>query len=89
MDITRPAGRDLTVSELLDLLARAHRNDAIRLVVNDRPVGVALAVGTVGAVEPIAEPVEPADIAAGEHALKQAKEQARLVLANAGIKVQA
>lgn len=98
MTITRPAGRSLTVGELIASLADVDERTPI-----DVTAGIAGESIPLLCVERIGQRVEIAvvtvehaplidfigEIIAGEYTLKQAKDEARLVLEAAGFEVQA
>lgn len=98
MTITKPAGRSLTVGELCSAFADAAPSMSVNVT-----AGIAGELIPLLCVERTGQCVEIAidaidhaplidfigDIIAGEYTLKQAKEQARLVLADAGFEVEA
>lgn len=95
MDITRPAGAWLTVGELRAALADLDERTPIKLVVNDTQVGVAEVVTSRFLVEIVAGAVALrdgvgdllAEFVEGTITARDAKVQARLILAAAGIEV--
>lgn len=97
MNVTRRAGRSLTVEELRDALSGAHRNDPVRIVVAGEPIEVESVIAVTASVEIhcATHPVDSAalyllvEIAEGAYTLKQAKIQAAGILRRAGIEVEA
>jgi hypothetical protein len=99
MSITKPAGRSLTVGELIASLADVDERTPIDVTVGDEEGAVAPIVRVTAsrfAAEIVVDSVDPepladllADIVAGEYTLKQAKAEAVIVLRAAGYEVQA
>lgn len=99
MQITRPAGRGLTVGELREALADLPDLAPVNVLLGDEEGAAAPVVrvaATRFAAEIVVDSVDPADaldllveIVAGYYTLKQAKAEAILVLRAAGIELSA
>jgi len=99
MQITRPAGRALTVGELREALATCPDSAPVNVLLGDEegamaPVVRVAATGFLADI--VVDAVDPAglidfaeDVVNGEYTLKQAKAEAILVLRAAGFKVSA
>jgi hypothetical protein len=99
MQITRPAGRALTVGELREALVTCPDNAPVNVLLGDEE-GVAAPVVRVAATgflaDIVVDAIDPSaafglleEIVAGEYSLRQAKAEAILVLRAAGFEVSA
>jgi hypothetical protein len=99
MQITRPAGRSLTVGELREALATCPDNTPVNVLLGDEEGEVAPVLRVASTrflAEIVVDSVDPTDaldllyaIAQGEYTLKNAKVEAKIVLRAAGIEVSA
>jgi len=99
MQVTRPAGRSLTVGELYEALATCPDNAPVNILLGDEEGSTAPVVRVTAmrfGADIVVDAVDPSglisfaeEVVNGEYTLRQAKAEAILVLRAAGIEVSA